>query len=559
MQKIYSLFLMLMITVGMGYCTFINKYNDKIVFEGFGKYTNMSSSEEIKEIVNEEKIETLQITVVGNANFQYDVGLHENLTSEEADAIQLKRREVGASYFKEFNKKLFDSMPQYNYKNVYVSKYFPQVILDIPSSEVVSRQSTLLNQIAEQDVVKAVYVQNNDNSEEYLSNAFNLMNVRDEIYNGSLTGYGIKVGVIDIGIVDVDNTNFEDIYIETRDEWYYVETESDHATTMASCIGGKEGVAREAMIYSVEVVGNPTGELDWLIDEGVHVINCSYGFGDADGVYSSHSATYDYMVWTYGVSVIAASGNETSGESDYLLPNPALAYNAITVGGAYTYKLPWNNFCYQEVTDVDKPTIINAANNIYTQNATSVGSGTSYSCALTTGCAALLMEQCPNLKVYPAKLTAILCAGAYKTSAVYDLDSGLDDIVGAGTVDFENSSAAVLNCSSVVTIPQDSDGQYVIQDDFYATSGDSITIAAAWNGKSNGTVDSWQVNCYTLCLFRPTGAQVEVQYTFCNNVLLIRHEAKQTGSYKIILIQDGDLVYTDPTYIFVSFFVSSPS
>ena len=147
----------------------------------------MSSTEEIREIVNEEKIETLQVTVVGKANFQYDIGLHENLTLEQAEKIQKSRREAGASYFKEFNQKLFDNMPQYNYKNVYVSKYFPQVVLDVASSDVVSRSSTLLNDIAKLDIVDTVYVQQKQSSDEFLYFAFSQMNVEDELNSGSLT------------------------------------------------------------------------------------------------------------------------------------------------------------------------------------------------------------------------------------------------------------------------------------------------------------------------------------------------------------------------------------
>ena len=532
-----------------------NIFSEKIVFEGFGKYVSMSSSDEIKDIVTEEEIETLQITVVGKSDFYFDVGEYRELTMEEADKIQTLRREAGSSYFKDFNKKLYESMPQYNYKNVYVSKYFPQIVVDVNSEDVLSRKSNLLNDLASIDMVDKVYVQNKIQKQEYLAHAFDLMNVTDEICDGTLTGYGVKVGVLDVGIIDVNNTNFEDINVETRDAWYYIETVSDHATTMASCIGGKEGIAREAMIYSVEGAGNASSELDWLIDNGVNVVNCSYGYGDENGIYSSHSATYDYMIWTYGISVIAASGNEKSNETDYLMPNPALTHNAITVGGAHTYSLPWSGFCYQEVTEVDKPTLINAANNIQTANATRTGSGTSYSCALTTGCAALLMEQCPNLKVYPAKLTAILCAGTYPLSANYDLTSGLSDRVGCGTVDFKNSREAVGNIAHTRTLSSDEEGDYLIHHEVPVMAGQTITVAASWLGKSNDSVDSWQLTNYVLCLFRPTGAQVEVQYSLYNNVLLIRHEAEQTGQYEILLIQEGDLAFTDPTYIFISYYV----
>lgn len=555
MNKILNISLILIITFVTGYCTFIKEYNDKIVFEGFGKYNSMSSTEEIREIVNEEKIETLQVTVVGKANFQYDIGLHENLTLEQAEKIQKSRREAGASYFKEFNQKLFDNMPQYNYKNVYVSKYFPQVVLDVASSDVVSRSSTFLNEIAKLDIVDTVYVQQKQSTDEFLYYAFAQMNVEDELNSGSLTGNGIKVGVLDVGIIDEDNTNFDNIYVETRDAWYFVETVSDHATTMASCIGGREGVAKNASIYSVQGAGNPSSELDWLLDKGVHILNCSYGYGTADGVYSSHSATYDYMIWTYGVSVIAASGNESSGETDYLLPNPALAYNAITVGGTSTYDLPWAGSCYNEVTEVDKPTLVNSAREIQTQNATSNGSGTSYSCALTTGCAALLMEYCSDLILYPSKLTAVLCAGTYDIGLPDIQTSGLDNRVGCGSLDFKNSKVAVNNCSSVRSQATDTEGKEMIYREVYVTAGETICVAAAWCGKSNDSVQSWVLNNYTLCLFRPTGAQVEVQYSLYNNVLLIRHTAQQTGNYKIMLLQEGDLVFTDPTYIFTSYYI----
>ena len=418
-----------------------------------------------------------------------------------------------------------------------------------------SRSSTLLDEIAKLDIVDTVYVQKKISNDEFLYFAFSHMNVEDELVSGSLTGNGIKVGVLDVGIIDENNTNFDNIYVETRNAWYFVETVSDHATTMASCIGGREGVAKNASIYSVQGAGNPSSELDWLLDKGVHIVNCSYGYGTADGVYSSHSATYDYMIWTYGVSVIAASGNEPSNETDYLLPNPALAYNAITVGGASSYDLPWAGFCFEEVTEVDKPTLINYASNIQTQNATRTGSGTSYSCALTTGCAALLMEYCSDLILYPAKLTAILCAGTYKIGLNYDLTSGLEESVGCGSLDFKNSKVAVNNCSSALSQPTDTEGKEMIYRQVYVTAGETICVAAAWCGKSNDTVESWVLNNYTLCLFRPTGAQVEVQYSLYNNVLLIRHTAQQTGNYKIMLLQEGDLVFTDPTYIFTSYYI----
>lgn len=555
MKKIIVILFTIFTTVVLGFINIQNVSYDKIVFEGFGNCVDMSTSQKVNEVIEEENVEELKLIIVGKTDFKFDIGIKENLTDAEAEKIQEMRRNAGASYYKEFNQKLFESLPEYNYKNVYISKYFPQVVLDVESSSVMSRNSTLLYELSKNELIETVFVQNNQEVVNSLNYAFGYLGVYDEVNTGTLTGNGVKVGMVEGGILDEDNVNFSDITVEARDAWYFIETVSDHTTTMASCIGGREGVARRASIYSVQGAGNPSSELDWLIDKGVNVINCSYGYSTANGEYSSHSASYDYVVWTYGISVIAASGNENSGETDYYIFNPGLAYNAITVGGAYTATLPWNGTCYEEVTNVDKPTLIAPAYQIHTTNANPSGSGTSYSTALTTGCAALLMEYCPDLKVYPAKLTALLSACAYPTAGYFDLVSGLDDEVGCGLVDFEESKDSINNCIVGASSATDQADDYIIEQDVYFEKDNLLQIAVAWNGKSGDSVSSWQLNNYVLCLFRPAGAQIVAKYSLYNNVLFITYETQYTGNYKIMLIQEGDLVYTDTTPIFIYYSV----
>lgn len=554
MRKLFVLLFALISITILGFFSINNNYSEKIVFEGFGNFTDMSYKGEIKDII-EEEISELKLIIVGKTDFSFNIGIKEGLTDAEAEKIQAMRRNAGAAYYKEFNQKLLDSIPEYNYNNVYVSKYFPQIVLDVDSGEVMGNNSALLNQLSKIDSVERIYVQNNDDVVDKISDACRIMSVSYELAYGTLTGNGVKVGMVESGIIDVDNTNFENITVEARDAWYFIERVSDHATTMASCIGGKEGVASSASIYSVQGAGNPSGEIDWLLDKGVNVINCSYGYGTVNGEYSSHSATYDYAIWTYGVSVIAAAGNEEDDENDFYISNPGLAYNAITVGGMTTASLTWGYTCCHEVTEVDKPTIMAPADNIQTINAMSAGSGTSYSCALTTGCAALLMELCPDLKVYPAKLTALLSACAHNTGHITDITSGLHEIVGCGTVDFAECKDSINNCISGTSSSTDQADDYIIDQDVYLEAGKELCIAVAWCGKSNDSVSSWQLNNYTLCLFRPAGAQIDFKYSLYNNVLLLRYTTQYTGNYNILLIQEGDLVYSDPTNIFIYYSV----
>ena len=183
------------------------------------------------------------------------------------------------------------------------------------------------------------------------------------------------------------------------------------------------------------------------------------------------------------------------------------------------------------------------------------GSGTSYSCAFTSGCAALLMEYCPDLKVYPAKLTALMGGCAHEIAGYYDLESGLDDTVGCGLMNFEKCKESINNCMSTTTSSNSQADDFVIDQRIYLEAGKKVQIAVSWNGKSGDSVDSWQLNNYTLCLFRPSGAQIACSYSLYNNVLLIQYETEYTGNYRLVLLQEGDLVHTDPTNIFVYYSV----
>ena len=50
-----------------------------------------------------------------------------------------------------------------------MSKYFPQIVVDVNSEDVLSRKSNLLNDLASIDMVDKVYVQNKIQKQEYLA------------------------------------------------------------------------------------------------------------------------------------------------------------------------------------------------------------------------------------------------------------------------------------------------------------------------------------------------------------------------------------------------------
>ena len=86
-------------------------------------------------------------------------------------------------------------------------------------------------------------------------------------------------------LVTLANSN-----LTIRRIWNYVEHEDEHTTTMASIIGGSYGIASGAEMYAVELYLSPTQEIDWLLDNDVDVVNCSYGYTNSRGTYSDLSA-----------------------------------------------------------------------------------------------------------------------------------------------------------------------------------------------------------------------------------------------------------------------------
>ena len=46
----------------------------------------------------------------------------------------------------------------------------------------------------------------------------------DYIDTGTLTGEDIVIGILDLGIVDEEHSNFNNIDLTVRNEWYYIET-----------------------------------------------------------------------------------------------------------------------------------------------------------------------------------------------------------------------------------------------------------------------------------------------------------------------------------------------
>lgn len=350
-----------------------------------------------------------------------------------------------AQHYKTTNTNTFNSLGLTNYKSVYTSVYTPFIECVYDYDYFFKNQKNILNTLESSEQIEKVYVLGEVKREPCLEYAIDRVGAKQIYQSRQYSGYGVKIGILEAGVIDVTHPLLEGLGYVVLDQPNKEEEICEHTTKMASIIAGKIGIAKDAMIYSAQAFDTPDNEVDWLIENGVDIINCSYATSNANGYYDSESAYMDYVVYTYGITVVACAGN-TGG----YVTNPGLGNNVITVGAA--------NFSMNGVADFSahnnqqlrtKPTVIapgssiDLSRNEYYDSEIWGGlwyaTGTSAATAFTTGIIALLMQQFSYLKRKPQRIKSILATTATNLEG-YTIKgfNGLYLSQGAGMINYQN-------------------------------------------------------------------------------------------------------------------------
>ncbi|MDQ1328680.1 MAG: Peptidase protein, partial [Candidatus Poribacteria bacterium] len=167
------------------------------------------------------------------------------------------------------------------------------------------------------------------------------------------TGKGVKVGIIDTGI----STKHPDLLGAVAGGYDAVnglsyEDDNDHGTYVASVISARRndvgivGVAPDAMLYAVKVMGNDgrgyiSDVLDgcqWVIKEGLRVVNMSLGSNHQSK--AIHEAM-DALTYNKVITVVA-----TGNEGKLGVYSPARDNITICVGGSSMddSRMSWSNY-----------------------------------------------------------------------------------------------------------------------------------------------------------------------------------------------------------------------
>lgn len=368
-----------------------------------------------------------------NIKLNYDGIPPRSYETEEEKKIEYTRLK---KYFSNMNEKKTKNIDFSKFDNVYISSYSPYISIDTSYDSISSDNYSNLTEIASHDEIETITINKSERNMPDLLTSQIELGAYSYIQNSTYTGEGVTVGILEVGIPNKSHSNLANTDITIRDVWNAIETKQEHTTIMASIIAGTNGFAPSAKLLCAQVFGDAQGEVEWMLDRGVNVINCSYGDTSPTGKYSNDSAYFDFIAYTYHTLFVCAAGNCTT--SNRYICNPGLGYNVLTVGTS-TLDPSDSNWMKTisseyEVDGPRKPDILAPGYNI-TINPFGSHSGSSISTAITTGGIALILEKNSSFRVNPLLIIPLLTSSA-DNRATRSFGYGYDEESGAGVIYF---------------------------------------------------------------------------------------------------------------------------
>lgn len=416
-----------------------------------------------------------------NVSIKLDYPDFEYVEEEKVDSKQRKANllAAGKAYYTQKNAELMEKIDTTNMENVYVSRYAPFLSFEM-SPENFQKEYASLSSLSNESYVDLICVDEEVKYEDKLYAVQNNTGIRSVVDQYGVTGNGITVGLLETGIIDKNLSIFKNSSIEVRNEWYYNETIKSHANRMASIITGEGGLAPNCHLLSVELAGEPSSEIEWMLDRNVDVVNCSFGYEADLGTYNNHSAYFDFIAYKYGVIFVVASGNNDTNIGDYV-SNPGLGYNVITVGANFCDgddNSTCGFSCYKVKSGTPKPNFTAPGYIVATSGFDYPVSGTSPAAAITTASIALLLEKFPEYIGYPQVVNAVLSASC--DDIIYGDFNTLDEYAGYGSLNLANAFE-----SKVKLLPMQKNSMGFFSK-IYAKTGQVLRMCVSWLANADG-------------------------------------------------------------------------
>ena len=441
---------------------------------------------------------------------------------------------------------------------VYISKYSPLIIYNVTKSQAVK--------LAMSDCVLGLD-RGNVEIENYNATASATIGATT-MQSYGYTGQGIKISMIEEGTPAVDAY---DCFFGSSDRIILKQNAIDadlHASEVAAILIGNEGgVVKDCeALYcaATETVAPLTINVEWMLDNGVNVINFSCGT-TSSGEYNIYTKWIEHIVYQHNVHCVAATGN--SGENRVGVY--AMAYNVISVGAIDDRGTSaTNDDTIMHVDNTGEHSAYNPSGTTYANKPDlcapgkdisiwlgyeRINSGTSLAAPYVTGAVVMLCSQSATLLNKPALVKSILCTSVskktshnYKTSdsGYAEYGSGILNVLNARLVAQGSYVNSTINSSQKLTF---NIGQ--------CSAGNTITVTLCYlrgvgNPAGEHTIlpsisaeNLSNLDIYILPASATSTSQAIAKSTSTNNnVEKIICQIPTTGQYNIIVHRKYDTV-----------------
>lgn len=392
------------------------------------------------------------------------------------------------------------------------------------------------------------------------------------------TGKGVKVGMIEEALPNNSESYFVGaaIYCNgTQDD--VLPNKQIHANQVAAILVGQTntmgesvygGIVPDAELYATRCANTNewrTG-VEWLISQGVHVINMSLALsnesGGNDGHYDKQERWLDHIANDHSIHFVTSSGN-----SGTAVTIPGMAYNVLTVGAVDEKgntdpndDIVYGNSSYMEyysenregerIYPTNKPDLVAPGVDIdttaYYGDDSDLKTGTSFAAPHVTAVVAQLCEWLPSMAILQPVVKAVLTASISHSVHAYTPADDNYDQYGAGVV---NARAAfeTINAYRMLTghFPYDDAATEKIYS-FTASADQRVRVSLTWlkHAALHETVphtmtDPTDVPLANLDLYimGPNGSWVAYSRTDYYNTEIVDFKTTQAGTYQIVVVK----------------------
>ena len=389
------------------------------------------------------------------------------------------------------------------------------------------------------------------------------------------TGSGIKIGRIENNLPDPNIATLQNSMIFLDESAVNKDQYHEHADAVANILVGRTvvdgsdnyiGVVPDATLYCTtfrDSENESTGwkeRTEWLISQGVNIINISSDFGEnGQTADNDFSKWIDHIVYQHSITVVIAAGYFGTPTDSYSSPFNYV-HNVISVGaihmrindGEYEF-MPYEESAYSSsgmyFPQVVAPGIVSDIVGLYDMD------GNSFSTPLVTGCIAQLMQEFPELLTSPTLVKSVIMAGAdgRRSSTATD-PSGIcmDRVYGAGVLNVLRSRNCMLASDKTYQSSYNSNSYSDVNLRLTITDDGPVRLALNWSRMANVThayngISLYPISHLKLTVRSPQGTEYS-SYHLSNTFQMIKFTPNpaDSGDYTITISRNGPTgYYTD--------------